>query len=117
MTTGITDVLMFLCKFTVIIGSTVGGYIWLNYDPVYSSGEYEVTQPIIPLVIICIVSFFIATSFFNVVDLSIDTILLNYCLDLKRKSSGKKMAADSKLGKLPLGDAKDGNKEEQGDDM
>ena len=50
-------------------------------------------------------------------DLSIDTILLNYCLDLKRKAAGKALAADQKLGKMPLGDAKDDGKEEDAGDM
>jgi choline transporter-like protein 2/4/5 len=117
MTTGISEVILFLCKLTVIVGSGVGGYAWINYDPTYQTGELAVARPIIAYVIIIICAYIVATSFFNVVDLSIDTILLNYCLDLKRKAAGKALAADQKLGKMPLGDAKDDGKEEDAGDM
>ena len=49
----------------------------------------------------------VAMSFFYVVELGIDTVLLNYCMDLERKERGETMAADMKLGSAPLGKAKD----------
>jgi choline transporter-like protein 2/4/5 len=115
MTAGITAVLMLLAKTTVVAGSAVLGYIWLKYDPTYNSGELQVTNPVLPLVLMVIMSLIVALSFFYVVELGIDTVLLNYCIDLERKDQGKPMAADYKLGKAPLGPGKDGDGGEKDD--
>ena len=117
MTTLISEVIVLLCKITVILGSTVIGYIWLTYDVTYTSGENMVTRPIIPLACICLFAYMVATSFFNIVDLSIDSILLNYCLDLERKKKGKKLAAEHKFGKIPLKAAEGNDKEEDNGEM
>jgi solute carrier family 44 (choline transporter-like protein), member 2/4/5 len=107
MTAGITAVLMLLAKCTVVAGSVIAGYIWLKYDPYYTSGEFAISNPVLPLIFMVVCSLMVAMSFFYVVELGIDTVLLNYCMDLERKEKGKTMAADMKLGAAPLGKAKD----------
>jgi solute carrier family 44 (choline transporter-like protein), member 2/4/5 len=109
MTTLVSEIILLLCKATSVSCCTVAGYIWLTYDTTYTIGENMVTRPIIPLLCIILFAFIISTSFFNVIDLCIDTILLNYCIDLERKKKGFKLAAAHKLGKIPL----KGNEKEQ----
>ena len=86
MTAGTIAVVTLLAKSVVVAGSVVCGYIWLRSDPHYTSGEFAITNSVLPVANCCST---VAMSFFYVFELSIDTVLLNNCIDLERKEKGE----------------------------
>jgi choline transporter-like protein 2/4/5 len=91
----LTLLLLLMGKLAVVIVSCYFCYLWLNYDPVLS---VKVASDIMPVIATGLIAFFVSNAFFEIVANTMDTVLLNYCVDLQRQESGKAMAADDKLG-------------------
>eukprot|EP00741_Cyanophora_paradoxa_P015467 tig00020892_g14930.t1 len=55
-----------------------------TYQP--STGSRPVSSPVLPLVVVCVGAFAVATAFMAVFDAAIDTILLCFCEDQERNN-------------------------------
>ena len=58
-----------------------------------------------------LIAFVVSDSFFDIVGNVMDSVLLNYCVDLQRKDKPK--AADDKLGDVKLPEPSEKKEEEQ----
>jgi choline transporter-like protein 2/4/5 len=107
----LTMLLLLMGKLAVVVVSCYFCYLWLNYDPVLS---VKVASDILPVITTGLIAFFVSTAFFEIVGNTMDTVLLNYCVDLQRQDTGKVMAADDKLGNVKdqLPDQTDGKEDE-----
>merc|ERR1712054_172610 len=92
----VTTILIFVGKLATTACTTILAYVWLTNDTMYTMGDNAVLRPILPCVIVGIFAFIVSTVFFEVVGVAIDTILLNYCLDMSK--NGQPKAAADKLG-------------------
>ena len=96
MTSAITAFLLLIGKLATVFSSIYLVYLYLTYDAVYAS---TVTSEIMPMVATGLIAYLVSDSFFDIVSNVMDTVLLNYCVDLQRK--GPK-ASEDKLGTVKL---------------
>jgi solute carrier family 44 (choline transporter-like protein), member 2/4/5 len=79
----ITSMLFFLGKIFIVCVCGLVGFAWLeraeNYQP---GGEDELSSQLIPLALLVIIAYGVASSFLAVYQLAIDTILVCFCEDL-----------------------------------
>jgi Plasma-membrane choline transporter len=78
----ISDFLMFLGKLFITMSVTLAAAWALSSDP-------EITFWAIPVLVICLISFFVAQAFMTVYDMAIDTILLSFCEDVEVNDGSK----------------------------
>lgn len=76
----IGDVILFLGKLCVSLSSSVFAFLMLDTHK-YSSGHNKTSSPLFPVVVCWALGYTIATLFFAVVEMSIDTIVLSFCQD------------------------------------
>uniref|UniRef100_A0A5B7C9R1 Choline transporter-like protein n=1 Tax=Davidia involucrata TaxID=16924 RepID=A0A5B7C9R1_DAVIN len=76
----IGDVILFLGKLCVSLSSTVFAFLMLDTHR-YRSAHNKVSSPLFPVLVCWALSYVVATLFFAVVEMSIDTIILSYCQD------------------------------------
>ncbi|KAK6230529.1 hypothetical protein QUC31_002047 [Theobroma cacao] len=74
------DVILFLGKLCVSLSSAVFGFLMLDTHK-YSSGHNKISSPLLPVLVCWALGYVVATLFFAVVEMSIDTIILSFCQD------------------------------------
>ncbi|XVE50312.1 hypothetical protein DITRI_Ditri01bG0151900 [Diplodiscus trichospermus] len=76
----IGDVILFLGKLCVSLSSAVFSYLMLDAHK-YRSSHNKVSSPFLPVLVCWALGYVVATLFFGVVEMSIDTIILSFCQD------------------------------------
>ncbi|XP_057513690.1 choline transporter protein 1-like isoform X1 [Actinidia eriantha] len=76
----IGDVILFLGKLCVSLSSVVFAFLMLDTYR-YKSAHNKVSSPLFPVLVCWALSYVVATLFFAVVEMSIDTIILSFCQD------------------------------------
>ena len=74
------DSILALAKLSVVIGSGVACIAILE-NKEYYHGNFKVTSPLTPCVVSMVISYLLASKFFAVIETSIDTMFLSFCLD------------------------------------
>ncbi|THG20382.1 hypothetical protein TEA_013224 [Camellia sinensis var. sinensis] len=75
----IGDVILFLGKLCVSLSSAVFAFLMLNTHK-YNSA-HKISSPLFPVLVCWGLGYVVATLFFAVVEMSIDTIILSFCQD------------------------------------
>uniref|UniRef100_A0A803MHC0 Choline transporter-like protein n=1 Tax=Chenopodium quinoa TaxID=63459 RepID=A0A803MHC0_CHEQI len=74
------DVILSLGKFCVSLSSAMFAFLMLDtYD--YKSAHKKITSPLFPVLACWVLGYVVATLFFGVVEMSIDSIILSFCQD------------------------------------
>ncbi|KAK8973549.1 hypothetical protein V6N11_030739 [Hibiscus sabdariffa] len=76
----IGDVILFLGKLCVSLSSAVFGFLMLDTHK-YRAAHNKISSPLLPVLICWALGYVVATLFFAVVEMSIDTIILSFCQD------------------------------------
>ncbi|GMP74691.1 hypothetical protein CsSME_00032043 [Camellia sinensis var. sinensis] len=76
----IGDVILFLGKLCVSLSSAIFAFLMLDGHK-YKSAHNKVSSPLFPVLVCWTLSYVVATLFFAVVEMSIDTIILSFCQD------------------------------------
>ncbi|PSR95683.1 Choline transporter-like protein [Actinidia chinensis var. chinensis] len=76
----IGDVILFLGKLCVSLSSAVFAFLMLNTHT-YNSAHNKISSPLFPVLVCWAFGYVVATLFFSVVEMSIDTIILSFCQD------------------------------------
>ncbi|XP_020240179.1 choline transporter protein 1 [Cajanus cajan] len=76
----IGDVILFLGKLCVSLSSALFAFLMLDTHK-YSSAHNKTSSPLLPVVVCWALGYVVATLFFAVVEMSIDTIVLSFCQD------------------------------------
>ncbi|XP_058211064.1 choline transporter protein 1-like [Rhododendron vialii] len=76
----IGDVILFLGKLCVSLSSAVFAFLMLNTHK-YNSAHNKISSPLFPVLVCWGLGYVVATLFFGVVEMSIDTIILSFCQD------------------------------------
>ncbi|MBA0591234.1 hypothetical protein Gorai_019916 [Gossypium raimondii] len=76
----IGDVILFLGKLCVSLSSAIFGFLMLDTYK-YRAAHNKISSPLLPVLICWALGYVVATLFFAVVEMSIDTIILSFCQD------------------------------------
>lgn len=76
----IGDVILFLGKLSVSLMSALFAFLMLDTHK-YKSAHNKISSPIFPVLVCWCLGYVVATLFFAVVEMSIDTIILSFCQD------------------------------------
>ncbi|KAF3442528.1 hypothetical protein FNV43_RR16444 [Rhamnella rubrinervis] len=76
----IGDVILFLGKLCVSLASALFAFLMLDTHK-YRSGHNKISSPLFPVLVCWGLGYVVATLFFAVVEMSIDTIILSFCQD------------------------------------
>ncbi|XWS11055.1 hypothetical protein CRYUN_Cryun38cG0050700 [Craigia yunnanensis] len=76
----IGDVILFLGKLCVSLSSAVFGFLMLDTHK-YRSSHNKISSPLLPVLVCWALGYVVATLFFAVVEMSMDTIILSFCQD------------------------------------
>ncbi|XP_061341173.1 choline transporter protein 1-like [Gastrolobium bilobum] len=76
----IGDVILFLGKLCVSLSSAVFAFIMLETHK-YRDAHNKISSPLLPVMVCWALGYIVATLFFAVVEMSIDTIILSFCQD------------------------------------
>ncbi|XP_042478865.1 choline transporter protein 1 isoform X1 [Macadamia integrifolia] len=76
----IGDVILFLGKLCVSLSSAVFAFLMLDAHK-YRSAHNKISSPLFPVLVCWWLGYVVATLFFAVVEMSIDTIILSFCQD------------------------------------
>ena len=76
----IGDIMLFLGKLSVALGSGVIAFLMLD-DKNFNYGDEKVSSPLFIVIVVCLFAFVIASVFMSIVEFGIDTIILCYCKD------------------------------------
>ncbi|XP_039040445.1 choline transporter protein 1-like [Hibiscus syriacus] len=76
----IGDVILCLGKLCVSLSSAVFGFLMLDTHK-YRAAHDKISSPLLPVLICWALGYVVATLFFAVVEMSIDTIILSFCQD------------------------------------
>ncbi|KAK9085244.1 hypothetical protein Sjap_025655 [Stephania japonica] len=76
----IGDVILFLGKLCVSLFSAVFAFLMLDNHK-YRSAHNKISSPLFPVLVCWWLGYIVATLFFAVVEMSIDTIILSFCQD------------------------------------
>ncbi|OAY54915.1 choline transporter protein 1 [Manihot esculenta] len=76
----IGDVILFLGKLCVSLSSAVFAFLMLDTHK-YRSAHNKISSPLFPVLVCWALGYVVATLFFAVVEMSIDTIILSFCQD------------------------------------
>nr|GEU81571.1 choline transporter-like protein 2 [Tanacetum cinerariifolium] len=74
----IGNIILFLGKFCVSLASALFAFLMLDTHA-YKSTHNKVSSLLIPMLVCCGLGFMVATLFFALVEVSINTIILSYC--------------------------------------
>ncbi|XP_040985730.1 choline transporter protein 1 [Juglans microcarpa x Juglans regia] len=75
----IGDVILFLGKLCVSLSSAVFAFLMLDTHKYRSA--HKISSPLFPVLVCWCLGYVVATLFFGVVEMSIDTIILSFCQD------------------------------------
>ncbi|CAH9122626.1 unnamed protein product [Cuscuta epithymum] len=76
----ISDVILFLGKLLVSLTSALFAFLMLDSHK-YKSTSDKISSPLFPVLVCWGIGYVVATLFFSVVEMSIDTIILSFCQD------------------------------------
>nr|GME02720.1 choline transporter-like protein 2 [Ipomoea batatas] len=76
----IGDVVLFLGKLCVSLASALFGFLMLDAHK-YKSTHHKISSPLFPVLVCWSLGYVVASLFFAVVEMSIDTIILSFCQD------------------------------------
>ncbi|XP_058750620.1 choline transporter protein 1-like [Vicia villosa] len=76
----IGDVILFLGKLCVSLSSAVFAFLMLDTHK-YKSAHNKISSPFFPVMVCWALGYIVATLFFGVIEMSIDTIILSFCQD------------------------------------
>ncbi|KAK3037939.1 hypothetical protein RJ639_031830 [Escallonia herrerae] len=76
----IGDVILFLGKLCVSLSSALFAFLMLDTHK-YKSAHNKISSPLFPVLVSWVLGYVVATLFFAVVEMSIDTIILSFCQD------------------------------------
>jgi choline transporter-like protein 2/4/5 len=76
----IGDVILFLGKLCVSLSSAVFGFLMLDTHK-YKSAHNKISSPLFPVLVCWGLGYVVASLFFAVVEMSIETIILSFCQD------------------------------------
>ncbi|KAL0545681.1 hypothetical protein IC582_015572 [Cucumis melo] len=76
----IGDVILFLGKLCVSLSSALFAFLMLDTHK-YRSAHNKISSPLFPVLVCWGLGYVVATLFFGVVEMSIDTIILSFCQD------------------------------------
>ncbi|EEE61921.1 hypothetical protein OsJ_16656 [Oryza sativa Japonica Group] len=76
----IGDVILFLGKLCVSLFCALFAFLMLDTHK-YKSAHNKISSPLVPVVVSWALGFIVAKLFFQVVEMSIDTIILSFCQD------------------------------------
>ncbi|GAY59505.1 hypothetical protein CUMW_194950 [Citrus unshiu] len=76
----IGDVILFLGKLCVSLSSAVFAFLMLDTHK-YRSAHNKISSPLFPVLVCWFLGYVVASLFFAVVEMSIDTIILSFCQD------------------------------------
>ncbi|XP_077225969.1 plasma-membrane choline transporter family protein isoform X2 [Tasmannia lanceolata] len=76
----IGDVILFLGKLCVSLFCAVFAFLMLTTHK-YRSAHNKISSPLFPVLVCWVLGYVVATLFFAVVEMSIDTIILSFCQD------------------------------------
>ena len=81
-TNSITAILMIVGKIMVCIASMLFGYVWVNYSPAFTdkSSDTYITSSLFISIAVLMMAYLVSEAFFNVFHVTIDTIMLAYCI-------------------------------------
>ena len=80
----IGDFILFLGKLVVTLGSTCIAFSLLEDEKMLSGEDTsELSSPLFPVIFVLIIAYAIASVFFAVVEIAVDTIFLSFCIDCK----------------------------------
>jgi len=87
------DSLIFLGKVTVMLGAGVLAFLMTDLDIYTDPAEKTyLSSPLMPIILSCLIAFFIANVFFQVYEMAVDTILLSFCEDCSQNDDNPKCA-------------------------
>lgn len=93
--------LLLLAKITITAGSASVVFSITSSNPQYlAGGPQELSSPFAPLLVTCLIAWFISSSFMNVYDMAIDTILVCFCEDAKLNDQGSSEYMSDELNRL-----------------
>merc|ERR1712100_337344 len=104
---GSSGLIMLFGKVFVTFGSTVGCYLWLTRDSGYSdfASEDYIDQKgtIFVCAVVAVMAFIVAQVFFGVYEITSDSIMLSYCLDVDEGGAAykDKLGEDYEVKKAP----------------
>lgn len=87
----IGDVILFLGKLSVSLASALFAFLMLDTHR-YRSSHNKVSSPLSPVLVCSALGYVVATLFFAVVEVSIDTIILSYCQDSEEHQGNARYA-------------------------
>ncbi|XP_068639857.1 choline transporter protein 1-like isoform X1 [Aristolochia californica] len=76
----IGDVILFLGKLCVSLFCAIFAFLMLDTHK-YRSAHNKISSPLFPVLVCWVLGYIVATLFFAVVEMSIDTIILSFCQD------------------------------------
>ncbi|XP_045801380.1 choline transporter protein 1 [Trifolium pratense] len=76
----IGDVILFLGKLCVSLSSAAFAFLMLDTHK-YKSAHNKISSPLFPVMVCCALGYIVATLFFGVIEMSIDSIILSFCQD------------------------------------
>mmetsp|Transcript_19037 Transcript_19037/g.31987 ORF Transcript_19037/g.31987 Transcript_19037/m.31987 type:complete len:792 (+) Transcript_19037:213-2588(+) len=87
------DSLIFLGKLMVMLGAGVIAFLMTDLDIYTDPAEKTyLSSPLMPIILSCLIAFFIADIFFQVYEMAVDTILLSFCEDCSQNDDHPKFA-------------------------
>jgi len=100
----ISAVLLLLAKLSITAGCALITFSTIESDERYAAGgDLEVSSPVVPVFMTTVLAFFVATTFINIFELAIDTILICFCEDKKVNESSGNYYMSEELQTLVLG--------------
>lgn len=74
---------IFLCKISICVAACFTYYMIVSNVPMFQpDGAFAIVSPVISIIVCFLLAYTIATAFFNVFDIAVDTILICYITDI-----------------------------------
>ncbi|XP_030745823.1 CTL-like protein 2 isoform X1 [Sitophilus oryzae] len=86
----VTDFLFFLSKLVVTIGVGAVAYVFFATDLISFMDNSGLNYGVVPVIIIMIVTYLVATLFFNVYSMAVDTLFMCFLEDIERNDGKTK---------------------------
>ncbi|VFQ91854.1 unnamed protein product [Cuscuta campestris] len=87
----IGDIILFLGKLLVSLASALFAFLMLDAHK-YKSTSEKISSPLFPVLVCWGIGYVVATLFFSVVEMSIDTIILSFCQDSEEHQGNAQFA-------------------------
>ena len=91
----IGGMMMLLGKLLIVACTVTLGFLVFQFYTPLTTGDFAITGTVLPLVLIGLLGWFVASGFLNVYDQGVDTLLISYIVDLKENKEGQYMFSES----------------------